>query len=491
VLQCGMMILAKNMLSGKSRIVTAALLSALLISSLAATLFFQNGAESATAEKEPVTEANPKIEENSNASFSGQIPEERTGYHDNPTSVSQLEAKVESSEGIEPETELPNDTKADVNSSQPEAENASPDFFMEHFDGTTVDSEKWVVQENTNMSGYPAYGGSVSIAGSQIFLSSSKSRDATGALTLGSGFPCVTSAANPFPTSGDFSIEFKLTYTCISDWGNGFWISKGPFIVSSTPGSSTVIFQLWADNDGYDVVSIKARLFGEVVYFKEISGWEPSAPPLTFTLEYCEGVYTLFVMGGDGFGEVYVTSSVSSLMRPDTVGFGHPPAYYIPFSPGHVSSVIGGWGSFAIDYIRVRQLAEAEEENQISVSGSSSFFVESNSTLSSLSFDLASGAASFTVSGPSGTGGYVQFLISKTLLKSVAELKVYLDGRQIDFAAELNGAFHELYFEYSHSTHVVYLSMPGSPSCFSFWILVLPLAGAFLVAVLLYRKRAG
>jgi hypothetical protein len=60
---------------------------------------------------------------------------------------------------------------------------------------------------------------------------------------------------------------------------------------------------------------------------------------------------------------------------------------------------------------------------------------ESNSTLSSLAFNSNSSEISFSVSGPSGTSGYVRFLISKSLLGNTTNLKVYMDGKQIEYSA--------------------------------------------------------
>jgi len=85
-------------------------------------------------------------------------------------------------------------------------------LFSEHFDGAAVNSEKWVVQENTNMSGHPAYGGSVEVADGYLSFSIN-----------GSTFSWVYTRTTPFPSTGDFSVEFNLTYTCI---GIGVTASK-------------------------------------------------------------------------------------------------------------------------------------------------------------------------------------------------------------------------------------------------------------------------
>ncbi len=59
------------------------------------------------------------------------------------------------------------------------------------------------------------------------------------------------------------------------------------------------------------------------------------------------------------------------------------------------------------------------------------FSVESNSTVSALAFNTTSSELSFTVSGPSGTKGYVKVSIAKSLVENVSDVKVYLDGERV------------------------------------------------------------
>jgi hypothetical protein len=434
--------------------------------------------------------------------------------------------------------------------------------FVDHFDGTALDPAKWVVQENTNMTAYPAYGGSVEVANSHVVLSST-----------GSGFPCVTSAVNPFPTTGDFTIVFEFTYTCISDWGNGLWFSVGPFVAERNTSNSNVIFQLWAGNLDYDQAAIFVNLMGKQVYRTIVYGWEPSASTQTFKLQYSGETYILFI------DDIEVASTESD-MRPDTIGFGHPPAYYLPFSPSHVGSVIGGWSSFTIDYIKLLEPTSisvstsalstqlgfsvtingtldtiegepltnanvilsyrvsgdaqwntfasatteangafsatwhptatgtfnvkaawsgnethsgASDTKDISVirgtGGETLFYVESNSTLSSLAFNSTTKEISFTASGPSGSTGYVSFLISKSLMGNATDFRVYLDGQEIQCSiTELSDSLL-IFFQYTHSTHDVLIRLPASaiPELPP-WVL-LPLLGACALLAFIARRK--
>ena len=54
------------------------------------------------------------------------------------------------------------------------------------------------------------------------------------------------------------------------------------------------------------------------------------------------------------------------------------------------------------------------------------FSVVSNSTVSALAFNSSSNVLSFTVSGPSGTSGFANIQVAKSLVGNIANLKIYL-----------------------------------------------------------------
>jgi hypothetical protein len=92
-------------------------------------------------------------------------------------------------------------------------------------------------------------------------------------------------------------------------------------------------------------------------------------------------------------------------------------------------------------------------------SDQSVFSVTSNSTLSELSFDSTSNKLSFVVSGPSGTTGYVNACIPKSLLNDITGLQVFLDNNQIKYTAQSQSDCWLLYFSYHHSTHSVVINL--------------------------------
>jgi hypothetical protein len=93
---------------------------------------------------------------------------------------------------------------------------------------------------------------------------------------------------------------------------------------------------------------------------------------------------------------------------------------------------------------------------------SSPFSVVSNSTVSGLVFNSTSDVLSFIVSGPSGTHGYTNVTIARTLITNASALAVYFDGNKINFTLASTNYYWLLHFTYHHSTHqiVIYMNTP-------------------------------
>ena len=94
--------------------------------------------------------------------------------------------------------------------------------------------------------------------------------------------------------------------------------------------------------------------------------------------------------------------------------------------------------------------------------GENVFSVTSNSTVSGFYFDSASNQLSFTVAGPSGTYGFVDLFVSKSVVSDVSNLKVSLDGNPLNFTSSSQGDSWCISFSYHHSTHFVSIKL-GSP----------------------------
>jgi hypothetical protein len=90
------------------------------------------------------------------------------------------------------------------------------------------------------------------------------------------------------------------------------------------------------------------------------------------------------------------------------------------------------------------------------------FSVSSNSTVTSLAFNSTTSELSFTVSGPSETTGYVKVAIAKSLVSNAENIKVYLDGNQLNYEVTSNEDSWLLTFTYKHSTHQVMISLAAN-----------------------------
>jgi hypothetical protein len=86
---------------------------------------------------------------------------------------------------------------------------------------------------------------------------------------------------------------------------------------------------------------------------------------------------------------------------------------------------------------------------------STPFSVISNSTVSELVFNSTSKILSFTVSGDSGTTGYTNVTITKTLIEDISQLQVYFDGKPINSTIIATDYYWQMHFTYNHSTHKV------------------------------------
>jgi uncharacterized protein YxeA len=124
------------------------------------------------------------------------------------------------------------------------------------------------------------------------------------------------------------------------------------------------------------------------------------------------------------------------------------------------------------------------------------FFVESNSTVSALAFNSTSSELSFTVNGTSGTTGYVKVTIAKSLVSNAENIKVYLDGNQLNYEVTSNPDSWLLTFTYMHSTHQVRINLANAAGDtvlgIEYWILiavVIVIAVAGVIGFLFWRKK--
>jgi hypothetical protein len=92
------------------------------------------------------------------------------------------------------------------------------------------------------------------------------------------------------------------------------------------------------------------------------------------------------------------------------------------------------------------------------------FSITSNSTLTALAFNSTSNELNFKVSGESGSTGYVDVYVPRSVLNDTSNLKVYLDGNQIEYNTQMQDDCWFLSFTYHHSTHAIILDLGALPT---------------------------
>jgi hypothetical protein len=166
-------------------------------------------------------------------------------------------------------------------------------------------------------------------------------------------------------------------------------------------------------------------------------------------------VYNNIGISGAGVALSYSANgglSYNDLAYLITGDFGNFSAVWMPSSSGNYV-VKGTWygdDAYAPTNSKVNfAVLPAQNQNQ------NVFSVTSNSTISNLSFDSSHSSLGFTVSGTTGTSGFVQVNIPKSLLSVVSNLNVTLDGQNTVFISIDQGDSWLITIEYNHSTHSV------------------------------------
>ena len=127
------------------------------------------------------------------------------------------------------------------------------------------------------------------------------------------------------------------------------------------------------------------------------------------------------------------------------------------------------------------------------------FSVMSNSTLSGLSFDSETKDLSFSTSGPTGTTGYVNVIIPKSLVADISTIKVFVDETAISYTSTSQTDSWTISFTYQQSTHQLRLGLdepvmqsiglPVDLTVIIGAVLVVTVALAVVVVLLVKRKK--
>jgi len=123
------------------------------------------------------------------------------------------------------------------------------------------------------------------------------------------------------------------------------------------------------------------------------------------------------------------------------------------------------------------------------------FSVSSNSTISDLTFNSTAREITLSVSGPDGTTGYLSIFLSKNLVSDANDLTIYFDGSPQSFDAIPIDNIWFIHLAYSHSSHVLRLSLSrASPASVPLehaaqLLAIASVLVALLVAALFSKRR--
>ncbi len=143
----------------------------------------------------------------------------------------------------------------------------------------------------------------------------------------------------------------------------------------------------------------------------------------------------------------------------DTASDGTYSAVWVPSATGTYTVRALWTGTYPYEAAQVQRTLSVTSFNDQYV-----FSVASNSTVSALSFNSTSNELSFTVAGPSGTTGFVDLGIAKSLVSNIANLKVFLDGANLNYTVTSTADSWFLQFTYSHSTHDLLINLGANLS---------------------------
>ena len=119
------------------------------------------------------------------------------------------------------------------------------------------------------------------------------------------------------------------------------------------------------------------------------------------------------------------------------------------------------------------------------------FSVESNSTISAMSYDNNNKTLSFMTTGKEGTFGYVKVTADKSLVTDIALLKVHVDDVEYNYTATEADQSWVVIFTYSHSVHLVKIELDYIiPEFQTAFLLVILLTVSILLTAVRHRSSS-
>jgi hypothetical protein len=182
-----------------------------------------------------------------------------------------------------------------------------PTVFSDDFDGTVLDSSKWILLPGN---------GAVTVANGKATLS----------CPSGGIFPYMVPRSDAIPIQGDFFIRLGMRYLSAATAGTGF---KGTR--EGVDPSSEVAFAYWQDTCCGGHRAVVGNSWVTLSQTVDTSYH-------TYEWRCIQGTYSFYFDG-------HLMGTGSTLERPTSFFFGHPPVASLP-----------QWSSQELDYVRVESL---------------------------------------------------------------------------------------------------------------------------------------
>ena len=204
-------------------------------------------------------------------------------------------------------------------------------YFNDDFDGAALDPAKWdtstavsgprwcsVSAQNQLFSGgswvdvsqQPCNGSTIAAPYGNVTLAGGL---ASFGAPLGQAFPYVASKGNPFPTTGDFTVDVRARFDEVNtDGSNLAWVSSNPDtspVGANTPGTGH-IFSVHANTSFLGIV----YLLDQSVVIYNLDPWAFH----DYRLEYAGGAYSVYIDGTRMLGPIASDARATSMF------FGNP-----------------------------------------------------------------------------------------------------------------------------------------------------------------------
>jgi uncharacterized repeat protein (TIGR02543 family) len=339
-------------------------------------------------------------------------------------------------------------------------------------------------------------------------------------ITVSSGGGSVSKS--PDQATYTYGTIVTLTASPVAGWSFSHW--SGDLSGSTSPAYLTIDgdksvtatftqneYTLTISTSGSGTVSMDKSTpyhYGDVVQLTAVpaAGWSfsswsgsltGSANPASLTITGNMSVTATFTQNTY---RITVTQGANGVISPETIDveYGSDKAFTItPDNGYHIFDVVvddipqGAVSSYLFRNVVANHTISAS----FAIDVYEPFSVVSNSTISELAFNSTSQVLSFTAGGPSGTTGFSNVTISKTLIADVSGLEVYLDGTKTGYVVSDLTTSWLIYITYNHSTHKIAMNFAPPPSARADYVPYIALAAilglivAFMLTVFAKRRR--